>query len=752
MTTQPVRDLASWRQEYADRGLSATTSPPTRSLPSSPGWRRPSIAGLHEPNAMVVSTVGSDGAPVVADGAAEDRRRTRLRLLHQPRVAQGPRADGQTRPARCCSPGTPLERQVRIEGTASVVSRRRGRRLLRHPSARVAARRLGVAAVVSRRQAAMRSTAATPRSRRPLRRRRRGAAPAALVRASWSGRTRWSSGRDGPGRMHDRVLFERLDETALGDLATGTLNVDVTHSVMRTEPVSDTMTDMVEIQEGLEGVVAFDTEIAEPDKEGSALRYRGVDIEELVGRVPFSRVWGLLVDGSYEPGLPPAEPFPIPVHSGDIRVDVQSAIAMIAPAWGMRQLYDIDDDQARDDLARTAVMVLSYVAQAARGIGLPMVPESEINKTTHVTERFMRRWRGEPDPAHVKAVDAYWTSAAEHGMNASTFTARVVASTGADVAASLVGCGRRDVGAAARRRAVAGAGHDQRGREARRRAGLRQGAARQRRAADGLRAPGLPGRGPARPGAPSYRPRARRTAVRGGDRAGEGGAGRAARTPAGPGPGDQRRVLGRDRARLRRGAAAHVHLDVHLRPHGRLVRAHPGAEEDRPADPAVGALLRAPILARPTPSRAGSPTGDSTRTRPAIGPAIRNSCCVLRDLAHSRDSVVARPTVSKGRCSMVDLRIPADLLPADGRFGAGPSKVRPAALEALAATGTSYLGTSHRQAGVRDVVGRVRDGLARPLLAARRLPGRARQRRLHGVLGHRDVLPDPRAQPAPVVR
>jgi len=194
---------------------------------------------------------------------------------------------------------------------------------------------------------------------------------------------------------------------------------------------------MVEIHEGLEGVVAFDTQIAEPDKEGSALRYRGVDIEELVGRVPFSRVWGLLVDGGYEPGLPPAEPFPIPVHSGDIRVDVQSAIAMIAPAWGMRQLYDIDDEQARDDLARTAVMVLSYVAQAARGIGLPMVPESEINTTTHVTERFMRRWRGDPDPAHVRAVDAYWTSAAEHGMNASTFTARVVASTGADVAASL---------------------------------------------------------------------------------------------------------------------------------------------------------------------------------------------------------------------------------------------------------------------------------------------------------------------------
>ena len=194
---------------------------------------------------------------------------------------------------------------------------------------------------------------------------------------------------------------------------------------------------MSEVQPGLEGVIAFETQIAEPDKAGSALRYRGVDIEDIVGRVPFGNVWGLLVDDAYEPGLPPAEPYPIPVHSGDIRADVQSAIAMIAPAWGMRPLFDIDVDQARADLARTAVMVLSYVAQAARGVGLPMVPQSEVDKASTITERFMTRWRGEPDPGHVQAVDAYWTSAAEHGMNASTFTARVVASTGADVAASL---------------------------------------------------------------------------------------------------------------------------------------------------------------------------------------------------------------------------------------------------------------------------------------------------------------------------
>jgi citrate synthase len=190
---------------------------------------------------------------------------------------------------------------------------------------------------------------------------------------------------------------------------------------------------------GLEGVIAFESEIAEPDKEGSALRYRGVDIEDLVGRVSYGNVWGLLVDNEFNPGLPPAEPFPIPVHSGDVRVDVQSALAMLSPAWGLEPMLDIDDDKVRDELARASVMAMSFVAQSARGIGRPMVPQSTIDQASTVVERMMIRWRGEPNPAHVQAVDAYFVSAAEHGMNASTFTARVIASTGADVAAALSG-------------------------------------------------------------------------------------------------------------------------------------------------------------------------------------------------------------------------------------------------------------------------------------------------------------------------
>ena len=58
------------------------------------------------------------------------------------------------------------------------------------------------------------------------------------------------------------------------------------------------------------------------------------------------------------------------------------------------------------------------------------------------------------------------------------------------------------------------------------------------------------------------------------------------------------------------------------------------------------------------------------------------------------------------------ISIPADLKPADGRFGAGPSKIQTSHLDALAATGSSLMGTSHRQAPVRNLVGRVREGLA----------------------------------------
>jgi citrate synthase len=82
---------------------------------------------------------------------------------------------------------------------------------------------------------------------------------------------------------------------------------------------------------------------------------------------------------------------------------------------------------------------MSIVARAARvADGHPdPVPDDVVARGQTAAETFLLRWRGEADPRHLKAIDTYWICTAEHGLNASTFTARIVASTGADCGASL---------------------------------------------------------------------------------------------------------------------------------------------------------------------------------------------------------------------------------------------------------------------------------------------------------------------------
>jgi len=192
-----------------------------------------------------------------------------------------------------------------------------------------------------------------------------------------------------------------------------------------------------EFRPGLEGVVAFETEIAEPDREGGALRYRGIDIEELVGHVPYEKVWGLLVDEALEPGMPAPEPYALESPTGDAPSDLQAATARLSAEWKLGKLVDIDEEQARDDLGRLSATMMSIVAQSARGPDRAPVPDEVVERGETAAEKFLLRWRGEADPRHVKAVDTYWICTAEHGLNASTFTARIVASTGADSGAAM---------------------------------------------------------------------------------------------------------------------------------------------------------------------------------------------------------------------------------------------------------------------------------------------------------------------------
>jgi citrate synthase len=199
------------------------------------------------------------------------------------------------------------------------------------------------------------------------------------------------------------------------------------------------MSEVADFKPGLEGIVAVETEIAEPDKEGGSLRYRGVDIRELVGRVPYENVWGLLVDESLEPGMPEPEPYEPPQLTGSAPADAQAEIARLSGIWGLGKVHEISDRQARDDLARLSAQVMAIVARSARvadGHENP-VPDEVVARGMTAAEKFLLRWRGEADPAHVKAIDTYWICTAEHGLNASTFTARIAASTGADAGAAM---------------------------------------------------------------------------------------------------------------------------------------------------------------------------------------------------------------------------------------------------------------------------------------------------------------------------
>jgi citrate synthase len=190
---------------------------------------------------------------------------------------------------------------------------------------------------------------------------------------------------------------------------------------------------------GLEGVVAVETEIMEPDREGGMLRYRGVDVEPLIGKVPYENVWGLLVDDDINSRMPDPEPYEPAGLTGHAPADLQHETARMSGVWNLGKLNEISNEQAREDLGRISAQMMSIVARSARIADgkTDEVPDDVVARGKTAAEKFLLRWRGEADSRHVKAIETYWICTAEHGLNASTFTARVTASTGADCGAAL---------------------------------------------------------------------------------------------------------------------------------------------------------------------------------------------------------------------------------------------------------------------------------------------------------------------------
>ena len=203
------------------------------------------------------------------------------------------------------------------------------------------------------------------------------------------------------------------------------------------------------------------------------------------------------------------------------------------------------------------------------------------------------------------------------------------------------------------------------------------------------------------------------------------------------------------RPHVREGPGGDAVLDLQHRRvrrlHARQARHHrrdaPEHEEDPRGDPVR--RLR-PRVDRREPRRPGELQAHARRAGARPGRDDRQGAARRRWTGSRRSS-------RRGQASTA-LEIPQELKPADGRFGAGPSKVRPEQVRHVLDHATDLMGTSHRQAPVASVVGRVREGLARAVRAARRLRGRAGQRRDDRVLGRAGLRHGPRPRAAPDLR
>ena len=351
----------------------------------------------------------------------------------------------------------------------------------------------------------------------------------------------------------------------------------------------DRLAELIEVPSGLEGVIAFDTAIAEPDKAGTRCATAAWTSRSWSGRVPFEEVWGLLVDGSYEPACrrpsctrsrcAPATRAPTSRRPRDAGARV-----------GLRQLIDI---RRRAGARRPGARVgdgaspSSPSPPAASGGGPSRRREIDRRLDPRaLPDPLARRGRPPAREGDRRLLDLGRRARHER----IDFTARVVASTGADVAA---GCRRASARCRGRCTAarLARAPDARRGRGRGRRRALGQAHARLRRPADGLRPPRLPRRGPARPRAAAHR--ARRSGRRGSRSR------RSWSRPRWPSSRraspiacwHQRGVLVGGGARLRERAAGAVHADV-------LVRASPAG---RPTSSSRSARR----LIRPTAATSG---------------------------------------------------------------------------------------------------------------------------------------------------
>ncbi|WP_225830348.1 citrate synthase/methylcitrate synthase [Streptomyces sp. NK08204] len=215
---------------------------------------------------------------------------------------------------------------------------------------------------------------------------------------------------------------------------------------------------LIDVPRGLAGVVVADTEIGDVRGREGFYHYRQYSAVDLARTRGFEDVWHLLVHGTL-PGAErsaafTAETAALRTLPADVRAalpaiaaagrtsgplaGLRTALSLLGAAQGFRPVYDIDADRRRADTVAAGAAVPTLLTALYRlGQGLrPVEPRADLS---HAANYLYMLTGEEPDPRRARAVEQYLISTIDHGFNASTFTARVIASTGADVAACLSG-------------------------------------------------------------------------------------------------------------------------------------------------------------------------------------------------------------------------------------------------------------------------------------------------------------------------
>ena len=206
-----------------------------------------------------------------------------------------------------------------------------------------------------------------------------------------------------------------------------------------------------QVHRGLEGVVAGETAISDVDGQRCQLIYRGYAISELVGRTSYEEVAFLLLDGAlptraqlgaWNDELVRARAVPPPALDALGRWPAEAdPMAVLRTAVSLLGLYDPDaENNAPDATRRKAVRAIAQTATVVAALGRrragqpPMAPNPALG---HAANFLFMLHGTDPHPKHVAALDAYLILLADHGFNASTFTARTVTGTQSDYYSAL---------------------------------------------------------------------------------------------------------------------------------------------------------------------------------------------------------------------------------------------------------------------------------------------------------------------------